>query len=249
MHSNLHVHCIGWKNPPCSGILPYTEYRSASTCQPLPDTHPMFAQRTPWINRIALLLVALVAALIVADRFGLTALTRPVANHLYTWALLLSAFTLLLGVANVLWVHLTAIQQGSQEWSLSLLLVVAFVLVVLAGLATPGGVTGPLLEWTFDAVIAPGQATLFALTGFFVVAAAYRYLRLGRPGGFWILAGALLTLLSQTPFSQQALPSVTAQFADWLLIGPVMAAMRGALLGGALAAIFAALRFFIRQKG
>jgi len=208
----------------------------------------MFAQHTPWINRIALLIVALTAALVLADRFGITPLTRPVANLLYIWALLLSAFTLLLGVANVLWVHIERIQQGSTEWPLSLLLVVSFALVLVAGFATPGGVTGLLMEWTFDAIIAPGQATLFALTGFFVVAAAYRYLRLNRPGGFWILAAALLTLLVQTPFSQQYLPDLFVGFADWLLLGPVMAAMRGALLGGALAAIFAGIRLFVRQN-
>ena len=208
------------------------------------DTHRMFAQRSPWINRIALLIVALTAALILADRLGITPLTRPAANLLYGWALLLSAFTLLLGVASVLWIHLGRIQQGSAEWPLSLLLVVAFVLVLVAGLAIPGGVTSPLLEWTFDAIIAPGQATLFALTGFFIVAAAYRYLRLSRPGGVWILAGAILTLLVQTPLSQQALPVLFVGFADWLLLGPVMAAMRGALLGGALAALFAGIRLF-----
>ena len=209
----------------------------------------MFAQRAPWINRIALLIVALAAGIILADRFGISPSTRPVANLLYGWALLLSAFTLLLGVANLLWVHLERIRQGDGEWPLSLLLVVVFVLVLVAGLATPGGVTGPLMEWSFDAIIAPGQATLFALTGFFVVAAAYRYLRLSRPGAVWILAGALLTLLVQTPISQQALPDLFVGFADWLLLGPVMAAMRGALLGGALAAIFAAIRLFVGQKG
>jgi len=209
----------------------------------------MFAHRAPWLNRIALLLVALVAATICVDRFGITPLTRPITNLLYTWALLLSAFTLLLGVANVVWVHLKQVQQGESEWMLSLLLVVVFVLVLVAGLSAPGGVTGPLMEWTFDAVIAPGQATLFALTGFFVVAAAYRYLRLTRPGGIWILAGALLTLLVQTPISQQALPPVATQFADWLLLGPVMAVMRGALLGGALAAIFAGIRLFVGRRG
>ncbi|HRJ41662.1 MAG: hypothetical protein KJZ86_25680 [Caldilineaceae bacterium] len=209
----------------------------------------MLAQRLPWINRIALLLVALVAGLVLADRFGLSPLTRPLTNLFYTWALLLSAFTLLLGVATALWAHLERIQRGENEWPLSLLLLAAFALTLVAGLSLPGGATGPLMEWAFDAIIAPGQATLFALTGFFIVAAAYRFLRLNRPGGLWILAGALLTLLVQTPLTQQALPDLLVGFADWLLVGPVMAAMRGALLGGALAAIFAGIRLFARSKG
>ncbi len=209
----------------------------------------MLAQRLPWINRIAILLVALVAGLVLADRFGLSPLTRPLTNLFYTWALLLSAFTLLLGVATALWAHLERIQRGENEWPLSLLLLAAFALTLVAGLSLPGGATGPLMEWAFDAIIAPGQATLFALTGFFIVAAAYRFLRLNRPGGLWILAGALLTLLVQTPLTQQALPDLLVGFADWLLVGPVMAAMRGALLGGALAAIFAGIRLFARSKG
>ncbi len=116
----------------------------------------MLAQRAPWINRFALLIVALVAGVVLADRFGLNPQLRPVANLLYTWALLLSAFTLALGIATVVWVHVERIQQGTVEWPLSLLLVVSFVLVLTAGLATPGGVTGALMEWAFDAIIAPG---------------------------------------------------------------------------------------------
>lgn len=208
----------------------------------------MFAQRAPWTNRIAIAVVALTAGLVLADRFSLTPTTRPVALVLYNWALLLGAFALILGVGSVLATHLARIVQGSREWSLSLLLVVVFALVLVAGLSTPGGVTNLFMEWTFDAIIAPGQATLFALTGFFVVAAAYRYLRLNRTGGLWMAAGALVTLLAQTPLSQNALPEVVTQFADWLLLGPVMAAMRGVLLGGAVATIFVGLRFFAGHK-
>lgn len=208
----------------------------------------MFAQRAPWTNRIAIAVVALTAGLVLADRFSLTPTTRPFALLLYNWALLLGGFTLILGVGSVLSTHLARIVQGSREWSLSLLLVVVFALALVAGLSTPGGVTNLFMEWAFDAIIAPGQATLFALTGFFVVAAAYRYLRLNRTGGLWMVAGALITLLAQTPLSQKALPGIVTQFADWLLLGPVMAAMRGVLLGSAVATIFVGLRFFAGRK-
>lgn len=208
----------------------------------------MFAHRAPWTNRIALIVVAVTAGIVLADRFDITPRTGETALLLYHWALLLGAFTLLLGVGSAIAVHLERILRGDREWLLSLLLVVAFVLVLVAGLTTPGGVTNPLMEWTFDAIIAPGQATLFALTGFFVVAAAYQYLRLNRTGGLWMLAGALITLFAQTPLSQNALPPVLVQFADWLLVGPVMAAMRGALLGGAIATLFVGIRFFVGQK-
>lgn len=93
--------------------------------------------------------------------------------------------------------------------------------------------------------MAPGQATLYALTGIFLLSAAYHFLRIDRPGGLWILAGALLMLSVQTPFLYRLLPDALVDLVDWLLSWPVMAAMRGVLLGGALAVLFISLRLFV----
>jgi hypothetical protein len=134
------------------------------------------------------------------------------------------------------------------EWPLSLLLLIGFFGVLLTGLVSTGGTISPVVEWIFDAIIAPGQASLFALTGFFIMVAAYRYLRLDRPDALWILAGALLAFLVQTPLTQQALPSILVDLADWLLVWPVMAALRGALLGGALAVLLVGLRLLVRSE-
>lgn len=208
----------------------------------------MTVSRVSWLNRCAALLAALIMFTILADRFQVAPAARPVANLLYTWTLLLAAFVLLLGVANVIWVHVQRILQGSREWSLSLVLLAGFAVTLLAGAMGTGGITAPLVEWIFDAVIAPVQASLFALTGVFVLAAAFRYLRLDREGGFWIMAGALLTLAVQTPLSAQTLPDLVTRLADWLLVWPVMAALRGAVLGGALAAVLLAFRYLVQNR-
>ncbi|RME54118.1 MAG: hypothetical protein D6790_17040 [Caldilineae bacterium] len=185
---------------------------------------------------------------ILADRFQVTPAARPGANLLYAWTLLLAGFTLLLGVGHVLWVHVKRVLQGGGEWPLSLLLVAGFGVTLIAGMVGGRGVTAPLVEWLFDAVIAPVQASLFALTGVFLLLAAFRYLRLDREGGFWIMAGALLTLAVQTPIAAQALPDLVLRLVDWLLVWPVMAALRGAVLGGALAAVLLAFRYLIRSR-
>lgn len=203
--------------------------------------------QSPWIYRLGLTLTAAVAALVLMDRFQLLPALRPVTTLLYGWALLLAAFALLLGIGNVVWVHVRRVQQGAAEWPLSLLLVGSLLLVFLAGSIGPGGATAPLMEWLFSALIGPGQATLFALTGVFVLIAAYRYLRLDRADGLWILAGTLLVLLLQTPSSYAALPPVLVDLADWLLDWPVMAALRGVLLGGGLAALLVILRLLVQR--
>jgi len=169
------------------------------------------------------------------------------ATTLYGWALLLGGFAIILGIANAVRFHLVRVQRGQREWLLSLLLLIVFALVVGAGISSPEGTTGLISEWVFDAVLAPGQATLFALTGIFLLSAAYHFLRIGRPGGVWITAGALLMLLVQTPFLYEIAPEPVVDLVDWLLTWPVMAAMRGVLLGGALAVLFISLRLIVNN--
>jgi hypothetical protein len=207
----------------------------------------MFSPHSGRINFIGLLIVLVTATLILVDRLGNVIEMRPLTTLLYGWVLLLSTFGLLLGITGLVWIHIERIQRGEVEWPLSLLLLIGFFGVLLTGIVSTGGTISPLMEWVFDAVIAPGQASLFALTGFFIMVAAYRYLRLDRPDALWIFVGAILAFLVQTPLTQQALPLILVDLADWLLVWPVMAALRGALLGGALAILLVALRLLVRS--
>jgi hypothetical protein len=192
---------------------------------------------------LVLLLVLAGVAILGVDRFVERPLIRALATTLYEWGLLLSAFALVLGLLNVAWVHLRQVLIGGPGWPHSLALLVSLLLVLVTGLLSPEGVYSPLVEWLFDAVIAPGQATLFALLALFMASAAYRFLRVDRPGGAWMLAGALLVLAVQMPLANAALPAALAAWVGWVLDTPVMATVRGALLGGALALVVAGLRY------
>ncbi len=167
---------------------------------------------------------------------------------MYEWALLLSAFALLLGAINVAWVHIRRVLAGNPGWLQSLLLVVALTVVLVSGLFSTTGVRSPLVELLFDAIIAPGQATLFALLAFFMAAAAYRYLRIGRSGGIWLLAGVLLVFAVQMPIANAVLPATIANFVDWVVDVPAMSALRGALLGSSIALVIVAIRFLLSSR-
>lgn len=198
--------------------------------------------RSNWL--FVILLVAALAFVLLGRLSGwpdFTTITRTG----YMWAVLLGGVALLLGVINVLWLHIRRIALGEREWGLSLVLIAVLIAVASAGLLSPAGATSPLLEWVFDAVIAPGQAALFALLVFFMAAAAFQYLRIGRRGGAWLLAGFLLILAVQTPFAAAWLPPESAAMANWFLNAPVMAALRGVLLGGSLALLVISLRLLL----
>ncbi len=208
----------------------------------------MFFPHSRWINRIGLAITLLTAGIVLADRLGRVPWMSPVATALYAWVLGVTGFALLLGIVSLLWVHIRRILHGEPEWPLSLLLLVAFGGVFVVGMLGAAGTTTPLMEWIFDAFIAPGQATLFALTALFLLSAAYRYLRLDRAGATWIFTGALLAFAVQTPLTLAFMPPILVNLADWLLTWPIMAALRGALLGGALAAMLVGVRL-LAQSG
>jgi hypothetical protein len=195
-----------------------------------------------------LLILVGVVLLLGTDRFFEIPLLRSVATVVYEWGMLLSAFALLLGVINVAWVHVRGILAGDAGWPLSLVLVVTLAVVLVTGLFSTAGIRSPLVELLFDAIIAPGQATLFALLAFFMAAAAYRYLRIGRPGGVWLLAGVLLVLAVQMPVAHAILPVALANLVGWVVDVPGMSALRGALLGSSFALVIIAIRFLITNR-
>lgn len=186
--------------------------------------------------------------LIALDRSGAVPLLHGIVVTLYAWLLLLASFALLLGIVHLLVTHLRRIQHGQPDWTYSLILVIACSAVFVAGLLQPSGVNSPTVEWIFDALIAPGQATLYALLFFFMAAAAYQYLRVTHPAGRWMLAGALLVLVAQMPASANLLPKVYGDWVAWLLQVPVMATVRGAILGSTLALLFFGMRFLLGRS-
>jgi hypothetical protein len=205
----------------------------------------MFAHR--FVASTYLLMLTSVACfiVIVLDRVGAFPLLRQTTTLLYSWVVLLAAFALLLGVCSVCYLHVRRIYAGQRDWLFSVALLAIMVAVLLAGLVDPRGVFSPTVEWIFAYVIAPGQAALFALLAFFLAAGAYRFLRLGTPAGNWLLLGALTVLLGQMPLLTRLLWSPLGIVLRWWLTEPIMAALRGAILGGVLALVVIGLRFLL----
>lgn len=177
------------------------------------------------------------------DRSGPFTALRPFTTELYRGIFLLSAFALVLGVVNILWVHLRRVQSGQREWTYSLVLLLVAITVLAIGLTVGGGTTGVLIEWIFEHVIAPLQSALFSITAFFLAAAAYRFMRIGRTGGTWMLIGALLMFFIQIPASNALLTDASRTTFDWLLNQPIMAALRGVILGSSLTLLVVFVRF------
>ncbi|NIN63819.1 MAG: hypothetical protein GTO63_03715 [Anaerolineae bacterium] len=153
-------------------------------------------------------------------------------------AVIVVAFALLLGLVNVLIVHLRRTVQREEGWMYSIGLLAIATVVLLAGIAGPDG---RLVTWIFDNVQLPLQAATFSLLAFFVATAAYRGFRLRRPESLAFMLAAIVVLLGQIPVGRY-LSDVVPAAKDWLLAVPSTAGARGIIIGVALGTIATGVR-------
>jgi hypothetical protein len=167
------------------------------------------------------------------------------SNTLVQWAVILTAFAVLLGIFNLLIVHLGKARRKEKGAFYSLLLVLAMLVTFVIGLLSPYiKVVSPVFDFTFRAVQLPVEASLMALLAVTLTYGSIRLLR-RRLSIFSVifLITALLILLGTAP-----LPFVgnTPLLSDTLrpAIAQVLAASgaRGILIGVALGALTTGLR-------
>jgi hypothetical protein len=151
------------------------------------------------------------------------------------------AFALLLGLANVLVFHIRRILKRQEGWYYSIVLVAAVVVVLLAGIPGPDSAA---FAWMFDNVQVPLQAATFSLLAFFVALAAYRGLRLRSLESLAFVLTAVVVLLGQVPIGRylsEYLPTAK----DWILDVPGTAGVRGIIIGVALGTIATGVRVLV----
>ncbi len=154
------------------------------------------------------------------------------------WAGILFAFALVVGLANLLAVHVRRVRARSEGWADSLVLIGSAAAVLCAGL---NGVSAPSLQWIFQNVQAPLESATLALLVFFMAGAVLRALRLRGPGVALMLLTAAVVLLGQIPIMER-LGREFADARDWIVSVPMTAGMRGLLLGVALGTLMTGLR-------
>ena len=160
---------------------------------------------------------------------------------LLDWAITVAAFAFLLGAVNVARVNLMRIRQR-KGGLYSLVTLTAMLLVLAFGLTD--GPQSMVVQWTFDWVLVPLQATLFSLMAFFVVIAAWRVFRLRSLKSALLLLVGVLILVSQVPLKFPWAEDL-ASFKNWILAVPATAGARGIILGVALGIVTTGLRLLL----
>ncbi|MAS34785.1 MAG: hypothetical protein CL610_12310 [Anaerolineaceae bacterium] len=204
------------------------------------------------MRRLAgILATAVVIGFGVLTLFGLLLDTPLLADPAQFFLQLVSitiAITIIIGIFNLLTVHLARISRRQTGWGYSLVLVIStlavFVLTILERvgvLRTEPAVTTILLEQVQVAI----ESALAGLLLFGLVYGAYRTLRKRVSGwGLLFVLALLVVLAGALPLPYLA---PLASVREWLMAVPVSAGARGILLGIALATIVTGIRVLIGQ--
>jgi hypothetical protein len=187
---------------------------------------------------VAIAIAISVGLFVLLDFFVQNAFIGLVKFVFVRWAIIVTAFAMVLGFFNVLIVHLNRILQFKQGWFYSMFLILAMMIVLILGLIE--GPQGSLISRIFQYVLFPLQATIFSLLAFFVASAAYRAFRLRSWESALLVITGVIVLLGQVP-----LWGALTTFKEWILGVPSMAGARGILLGVALGTVATGLRVLL----
>ncbi len=157
------------------------------------------------------------------------------------WAIQLAAVALLIGVINLLRVHIRKIGSGGLNAGYSLVTVAA--LVITFGLGIVMGPDHPWSLWIFNHIHVPIETSLMALLAIALAYASARVLsrRLNLLAVLFVIT-TLVVLLGMGTFPWGEIPGISDILAPWLMRVPAVAGARGILMGVALGIVATGLR-------
>lgn len=163
----------------------------------------------------------------------------------------LVAVALLIGILNLIFVHLSRIARRRRGWPYSIVLLLAFTLVVTLAIIGRTQPNAPAVRQAsvvlLDTVQVSLESAFAALLLFALVYGAARMLRQQVTWTGLLFTGVLLlVLIAALPLP--ALSDRLRGIMDWLYAVPVEAGARGLLLGIALATVVAGIRVLTGQE-
>lgn len=175
---------------------------------------------------------------------GLPATLASVSLQLF---IVVAALALVLGLLNLLAVHLGKLTRRENGMFYSLITILSAAGVIAVYALNPKGDDGiELRDVVFESVQVSLEAALGGLIFFFLVYAAYRLLRKGLTvNGCYFITALLIVLMGSIAFPGS---DAFADLKDWLMRVPVTAGTRGILIGIAIGTVTVGLRVLTGQE-
>ena len=203
-------------------------------------------------REIPLFVTAAIGLFMILSFFVPHQLVSVPADFLQQSAIIVVAFGIVLGGANLLRVNLEGVARRQPDWPYKLVLVVSLVGTVAIGLIEGRDfqAAGTRSMWLYDHVYSSMSSAMFALLAFFIASAAFRAFRIRTAEAALLAVAAFIVMMGRVPLGgvlTAGLPPVlrVEAFAQWILDVPQNAANRAILIGAALGVMATGLRVIL----
>ena len=176
-------------------------------------------------------------------------------EELLSWVVIVSGFTLVLGVVSITRVNWMAVARKQDSWFYKILLLVSvFVMAIPPMLPSSwsglfGRGPGTIYYWCFTYISQPAMATMFAMLAFYIASAAFRAFRARNAEATLLLITATLVMLWRIPMGEAFLRLFSENLPGWIntyvMNGFNLAVQRGIIIGAALGAASMSLRILL----
>jgi len=193
-----------------------------------------------------MIITFLVGMVMFAEYFFKMPYVADVANMMRNFGIVIAAFALGLGAANLLIIHGRHIRKRTpKQWYFSAWLFIVMFTFIAVGVGFT--VNAPAYVWLFENTLTPVSTTTYSLLAFFIASAAYRAFRFRTKEGALLLISGVILMLGNIPMVGISVPGISA-LATWLLTVPTMAGLRAVLIGAAVGTIVLGVRAFLGQE-
>ena len=159
------------------------------------------------------------------------------------WAIIITGFAYVLGVANIARISLGVLRKRGKDWEYKFVLLAALAVMIILGIGL-GIRSGSAFDWAYQNLYVPMQSTMFSLLAFFIASAAYRAFRARSVEATLLLVTAAIVMLGRVPISEHIWGRFP-DFTEWIMEVPNMAAKRGIMIGAALGGISTGLKMVL----
>ncbi len=203
-------------------------------------------------RQVPLALCFLFGIVMILTQFSPHSYSQGVYREVINWNLIINPFALILAVATLIQTHMTRIQRRTEHWQYSLVVFLGMAVMVLIGI--PLGPQNSYVEWLYNNLQVPMDATMFSLLAFFIASAAYRAFRARTFEATLLLITALIVMMGNVPVGDLIWNSVlswlpmedgASKVRQWILDIPNLASRRGIILGVSLGVISQSIRIIL----
>ncbi len=194
---------------------------------------------------IPMLITTAAGIFLVAKFFLKNDFVNNVANEIEQWCVVIFAFAIVLGVANITRVNLMTIVKRRQDWQYKVVLLVTMCITIIAGLITLFSgkelIGDNFFTWIYNHILYPLSVTMYASLAFYIASAAFRAFRARNVAATFMLTAAILVMLGRVPLGA-ALSPYLPNLANWIMSFPNAAGQRGIIIGAAVGVITVGLK-------